>query len=56
VFVWNVDKLDEVVQHNSIVDANSAALSNDRKTFIVGGNDFSVRVYDCVNGKELGNC
>lgn len=34
-------------------DMNSACLSPNKSTFVVGGSDFFVRVYDYENGKEL---
>jgi len=38
---------------NLAVDVNSASLSPDGTTFVVGGNDFSVRLYEFGSGKEL---
>jgi serine-threonine kinase receptor-associated protein len=35
------------------VDANSACLAPDQTTFVIGGSDLSVRVFDFSTGKEL---
>jgi len=54
VTFWNV-KTFEVVKTYSMTnfDANSASLSPDRQTFVVGGSDFWAHVFDFQSGKEL---
>jgi len=53
VSFWDLSKFELVKNYGLSMELNSAALSPDSTTFVVGGTDFWVRVYDFNTGKEL---
>jgi serine-threonine kinase receptor-associated protein len=53
VLFFNAETFEPVKQFALSVEANSAALAYDNSTFVVGGTDFWVHVYDFNTGKEL---
>jgi serine-threonine kinase receptor-associated protein len=53
VSFWDISKFELVKNYGLTVELNSATLSPDASTFVIGGTDFWVRVYDFATGKEL---
>jgi len=53
VSFWNIETFEHIKTHNLPVEVGSASLAPDSTTYVVGGTDFWVRVFDFASGKEL---
>lgn len=53
VIFWDIKNFEIFRKFTLPLEINSASLAPDCNTFVVGGNDFSVRVYDFETGNEL---